>query len=437
MNPLYILWIGEQQPGAEVQQCIKAEGYSLLHTNAVTQVISLCHDYQPALVFIDSDMPQMALPDLVTLVYRKLPAAQIISMVNNDQSALASDTLQSGAIDYLLKPFFTSQLKTSIRNATAMSKGLKDLVAVSHASRQILQLANRAAQTEASVLILGESGTGKERLAQFIHQASDRADKPFVAVNCAAIPEHMLEAMLFGYNKGAFTGAVSQQMGKFEAANGGSILLDEISELPLALQAKLLRVLQEREVERLGSNSRIKLDIRVIAASNKNLRTLVEQGVFREDLFYRLDVLPLSWPALRERRDDILPLAQFFIQKYGDGKYRLGSAAADVMLQYNWPGNVRELENVMQRALVMARGIELQIADLNLPQCHPQATAIYAGLLKQSKKNAEFDYILDVLNKCNGHRTRTAQALGVSTRALRYKLAAMREHGVDIDALAS
>lgn len=437
MKSPYVLWIEQQAPCNEVHQCICAEGYQLLHAADVTQVVSLCQDYKPALVFIDSAMVQMALPDLVALVHRKLPAAQIISMVDSNQSALASETLQSGAIDYLLKPFFASQVKTSVRNATAMSAGLKDLVAVSHASRQILQLANRAAQTEASVLILGESGTGKERLARFIHQASDRADKPFVAVNCAAIPEHMLEAMLFGHNKGAFTGAVNQQIGKFEAANGGSILLDEISELPLPLQAKLLRVLQEREVERLGSNNRIKLDIRVIAASNKNLRSQVEQGLFREDLFYRLDVLPLSWPALRERRDDILPLAEFFIKKYGNGKYRLSREAADVMLQYNWPGNVRELENVMQRALVMARGIELQVADLNLPRCHPQAAAICASLLKQSKQNAEFDYILDLLQKFNGHRTRTAEALGVSTRALRYKLAAMREHGVDIDALAS
>lgn len=437
MKSPYVLWIEQQAPCSEVHQCISAEGYQLLHAADVTQVVSLCQDYKPALVFIDSAMAQMALPDLVALVHRKLPGAQIISMVDSTQSALASETLQSGAIDYLLKPFFASQVKTSVRNATAMSEGLKDLVAVSHASRQILQLANRAAQTEASVLILGESGTGKERLARFIHQASDRADKPFVAVNCAAIPEHMLEAMLFGHNKGAFTGAVNQQIGKFEAANGGSILLDEISELPLPLQAKLLRVLQEREVERLGSNNRIKLDIRVIAASNKNLRSQVEQGLFREDLFYRLDVLPLSWPALRERRDDILPLAEFFIKKYGNGKYRLSREAADVMLQYNWPGNVRELENVMQRALVMARGVELQVADLNLPRCHPQAAAICASLLKQSKQNAEFDYILDLLQKFNGHRTRTAEALGVSTRALRYKLAAMREHGVDIDALAS
>lgn len=437
MSQAYALWIDQQQADADAKRALAAEGYQLVCCADVTEVVTLCRDFQPALVFVGSTMAQMPLPELVALLSRKLPSAQIISMVTSDQSTLASDSLQNGAIDYLVKPFFAAQLQTSVRNATAMRQGLKDLVAVSHASRQMLQLAHRAAQTQATVLILGESGTGKERLAQFIHQASERADKPFIAVNCAAIPEHMLEAMLFGHNKGAFTGAVNQQIGKFEAANGGSILLDEISELPLALQAKLLRVLQEREVERLGSNSRIKLDIRVIAASNKNLRSQVEQGLFREDLFYRLDVLPLSWPALRERRDDILPLAEFFLQKYGNGKYRLSQTAADVMQQYNWPGNVRELENVMQRALVMARGIELQVADLNLPHCHPQAAAFCASLLKQSKKNAEFDYILDVLNKFNGHRTRTAEALGVSTRALRYKLAAMREHGVDIDALAS
>jgi DNA-binding NtrC family response regulator len=247
----------------------------------------------------------------------------------------------------------------------------------------------------------------------------------------------MLEAMLFGYNKGAFTGAVSQQIGKFESANGGTLLLDEISELPLPLQAKLLRVLQERELERLGSNSKIKLDVRVIAASNKDLRQLVDQGLFRQDLFYRLDVLPLSWPALRERKDDIIPLAEFFVQKYADGKYVLSKEAKAALCQYSWPGNVRELENVVQRALVMARGIEVQAIDLNLPL--PAVTAPESASinhLKLNKKNAEFDYILGVLNQFNGHRTRAAEALGVSTRALRYKLAAMREHGVDIDAIA-
>jgi len=286
------------------------------------------------------------------------------------------------------------------------------------------------------VLLHGESGTGKEKLARYIHNVSPRRDKPYVAVNCAAIPENMLEAMLFGYNKGAFTGAVSQQIGKFESANGGTLVLDEISELPLALQAKLLRVLQERELERLGSNQKIKLDLRIITASNKDLRLLVEQGLFRQDLFYRLDVLPLSWPALRERKDDIIPLAEFFIQKYADGKYLLSKEAKQLLLQYQWPGNVRELENVVQRALVMARGIEVQAIDLNLPMVQAAPEVVSANNLKRSKKNAEFDYILGVLTQCKGHRTKAALALGVSTRALRYKLAAMREHGVDIDAVA-
>ncbi len=436
MNKDYVLWLSQLSPPQEMAACISAEGFQLLHTDQAQEVLSYCNTYQPLVIFADSNLGKMDLIDLVLLLSRRLPTAHIVSLVAKDQSELASASLQHGAIDYLLKPFMASQLKTTLRNARAMQRGLTDIVAVSQASRQILQLANRAAQTEASVLILGESGTGKEKLAQFIHQASERAAKPFVAVNCAAIPENMLEAMLFGYNKGAFTGAVAQQVGKFEAANGGTILLDEISELPLNLQAKLLRVLQERELERLGSNQRIKLDIRVIAASNKDLRTQVQQGMFREDLFYRLDVLPLSWPALRERREDILPLTEFFIQKYAQGKYTLSKAARDLLVQYNWPGNVRELENTVQRALVMARGSEIQPQDLNLPACFLPAASFCAGLLKQSKKQAEFDYILDLLNKYNGHRTKTAEALGMSTRALRYKLAAMREHGLDLDAFA-
>lgn len=416
--------------------CIEDEGYQLAYTDSVTEVLSYCSSYQPAVIFADNNLQGIELNDLVALLSRRLPKAHIVSLVTKEQSHLASSSLQNGAIDYLLKPFMASQLKTTLRNASAMLRGLTDIVAVSYASRQILQLANRVAQTDASVLILGESGTGKEKLAQFIHVASDRALKPFVAVNCAAIPETMLEAMLFGYNKGAFTGAVSQQLGKFEAANGGTLLLDEVSELPLNLQAKLLRVLQERELERLGSNQKIKLDIRVIAASNKDLRSQVQQGTFREDLFYRLDVLPLSWPALRERREDILPLTDFFINKYAKGQYTLSKAAADLLVQYNWPGNVRELENTVQRALVLARCSEIQPQDLNLPICHLPATHFCADLLKQNKKQAEFDYILDLLNKHNGHRTKTAEALGMSTRALRYKLAAMREHGLDLDAFA-
>lgn len=432
----HLLWINQLPPSAEQSACIRDEDLSLLHATDIYQAVELCNQHSPELIFVDSQQTDMQLVDMVVLLHKRLPAAQLITMVESGQSELASKTLSSGAIDYLLKPFITSQLKTCIRNASSMRKGMDDMVAVSHASQQILRLANRAAQTATSVLILGASGTGKEKLAQFIHKVSERADKPFVAVNCAAIPENMLEAMLFGHSKGAFTGAVSQQAGKFELANGGTLLLDEISELPLELQGKLLRVLQEREVERLGSHQKIALDIRIIAACNRDLRDLVEQGLFREDLYYRLDVLPLSWPALRDRRDDILPLCSHFIAKHGDSKHYLSEDACSVVLAYNWPGNVRELENVIQRALVMARGMELQVEDLGLPKCNVKAAQICASHLQENKRQAEFDYIYDLLQRFRGHRSRTAEALGMTTRALRYKLAAMREHGMDIDAIA-
>ena len=405
---------------------------------------SIC---RPKLVLVDASIPDMALSAFVSRFLRTYPDVMMLVMVDNHQGALAAEAMQAGAIDYLRKPFDGAQLDVSLRHALRLCQPLKDLVVASPASRQVLQLARRAAQTTASILIGGESGTGKEKLARFIHDSSPRADKPFVAINCAAIPENMLEAILFGYNKGAFTGAVNAQAGKFELANGGTLLLDEISELPLPLQAKLLRVLQEREVERIGSHQKIALDVRIIAASNRDLRDLVRQGLFREDLFYRLDVLPLSWPSLRERPDDILPLAQHFIARYAPHPgYQLSPDAAQVMQQYEWPGNVRELENVIQRALIMTRGLHLQPADLMLPtSIHVPSIShishvdveneVSAVGLAASKRQAEFQYVLDTLKRFDGHRTRTAEALGLTTRALRYKLAAMREQGIDIDHL--
>jgi len=437
MSQRYLLWISEQQPTSEIQQVVFAENFKFLHTNSISDAVSHCLISKPELVFVDADTQQLELVELVKLLRKTCPTSQIVTLVDSSQSEIASKTINAGgAVDYLLKPFFAEQLKKTIRNTDSMKHGFEDLIAVSTKSQQVLRLANRAAQTAAGVLITGESGTGKEKLAHFIHKASERRDKPFIAVNCAAIPENMLEAMLFGFNKGAFTGAVNAQPGKFELANGGTILLDEITELPLELQAKLLRVLQEREVERLGSHQKISLDIRIIAASNRVLREQVEQGAFREDLFYRLDVLPLSWPALRDRIDDIIPLAHHFIKKYGSSEFHISKQAEDVMLCYNWPGNVREIENVIQRALVMARGVEIQVEDLNLPECSPVAVDFCASQLKENKKQAEFDYIYSLLSRFKGHRTQTAQALGVTTRALRYKIAAMRECGIDIDAIA-
>ncbi len=425
--------------------------------------VSLFHEVQqlmaapatPKLVVFDVECAADEAIQFIRHYHQKHPLTPIVVMVNAQQSRLASEALQAGAIDYLQKPFTDSQFSRVIADCLLLQQPQQNLIAHSAVSHKVLQLARRVAYTNATVLITGESGTGKERLAQFIHEKSPRAQAPFIAVNCAAIPETILEAMLFGVNKGAYTGASKSQPGKFEQANGGTLLLDEIGEIPLNLQAKLLRVLQEREVERLGSNEKIRLDIRVIAATNQDLRQQVAEGAFRQDLFYRLDVLPMSWPALRERKEDIIPLAKHFLKKYApDCDYELGREAQRMLLQYRWPGNIRELENVMQRALILAKSQILQVHDLQLKDDLTQAllppytesapvsltlptTPAPVSSLANSRQQAEFQFVLDMLHRCNGHRTRTAAALGMTTRALRYKLAAMRQNGIDIDCLAT
>lgn len=390
----------------------------------------------PQLVLVDGALGA-GLGHYVSQLRKKYPDLPVLTLVAHDQCDIASDAMNGGAIDYLLKPFSAEQLLAIVQYCISLNKPIPNMVVASNASRQVLLLAKKAARTSASILIHGESGTGKELLSRYIHEQSDRAGHPFVAVNCAAIPETMLESTLFGFSKGAFTGATQAQIGKFELADGGTLVLDEISEMPLPLQAKLLRVLQEREVERLGSNRRIKLNVRIIAATNKDLRDEVAAGRFREDLFYRLDVLPLRWPPLRERPEDILPMARHFMQKHAQQarNFELLPEAAQALLSYSWPGNVRELENVIQRALILARGIVLQPEDLMLPGHQMRHIEPQGATLKTSKKFAEFQHVLDTLRRFNGHRQHTAEALGVTTRALRYKLAAMREQGIDINQL--
>lgn len=414
-------------------------GLSPSVVTSATELMRVAH--APTVLLLDAGASLGPLGPLVAEWHRRHPACMTLVLVEPHQSREASEALRLGAVDYLHKPFGVPQLRRLLGDLLSLLSPHSDLVVSSNEARKVIQLARRAASTTASVLITGESGTGKERLARFIHEHSDRGQGPFVAINCAAIPENMIEAMLFGFVKGAYTGAVQGQCGKFELAQGGTLLLDEIGELSLAMQAKLLRVLQEREVERLGSHHKVALDVRVIAASNRDLRSMVATGAFRQDLFYRLDVLPLSWPALRERPADILPLAQHFIDKYAPGGgYRLATTAAQQMLAYAWPGNVRELENVIQRALILSRGLTLLPEDLRLPEGQPGGTVPMVApdvqaSLQASKKQAEFQCVLETLRRFHGHRTRTAEALGMTTRALRYKLAAMREEGIDIDRL--
>ncbi len=325
-----------------------------------------------------------------------------------------------------------------------------DPVACDAASLQLLELARRVARSECTVLIAGESGTGKEVLARFIHRQSPRQQGVFVAVNCAAIPEHMLEALLFGWERGAFTGAHSAHPGKFEQAQGGTLLLDEISELPLALQAKLLRVLQEHEVERLGARAPIALNVRLLATTNRRLREEVAAGRFREDLYYRLNVFPLAISALRSRRADILPLAMRLLASLcrpGARIPALSAAAGQRLLAYSWPGNVRELENVMQRALVLCEGAVIECEHVSFEPADSSAelaaapaaapAAVVNGDLAQTRAAAEYELILDTLRRSGSSRERVAERLGISPRTLRYKLARMRAAGIGLALIGS
>ena len=340
-------------------------------------------------------------------------------------------------------------------------------VASAASSQRLLELARRVAASDCTVLIVGESGTGKEVLARFIHRVSTRSAGPFVGVNCAAIPENMLEAILFGYERGAFTGAHTAHPGKFEQAQGGTLLLDEITEMPLGLQAKLLRVLQEREVERLGGRTPIPLELRVLATTNRRLREEVAAGRFREDLYYRLNVFPLGLAPLRQRRDDILPLAMQLLgsrSRPGEPIPALGADAAQLLLTYPWPGNVRELDNLLQRALILINGpvisaehIQFEPAPevpLNAPPvaeavrevaaCASPATVLAqaapaaddaSGSLADSLGQVERNVILDALRAGTSTRREIAERLGISPRTLRYKLARLRAAGVDVPAV--
>jgi len=324
-----------------------------------------------------------------------------------------------------------------------------ELVACAASSQRLADLARRVAASDCTVLIVGESGTGKEVLARFIHRNSTRAGKPFVAVNCAAIPETMLEAMLFGYERGAFTGAQTTHAGKFEQAQGGTLLLDEVTEMPLGLQAKLLRVLQEREVERLGGRTPISLDVRVLATTNRRLREEVSAGRFREDLYYRLNVFPLVIAPLSMRRDDVLPLAMQLLAarcRPGERIPALSADAAHLLLTYNWPGNVRELDNLLQRALILVNGPvigpeHIQFELLNealVPVQTPVASEAPRNLagsssLASTLGEAEKDLILEALRSGHGRRE-VAERLGISPRTLRHKLARLREAGVEVPA---
>ncbi|BAP44174.1 sigma-54-dependent DNA-binding response regulator FleR [Pseudomonas sp. StFLB209] len=413
-----------------------------------------------SLVVSDVNMPGMDGHQLLAALRERHPHLPVLLMTAHGAVERAVDAMRQGAVDYLVKPFEPGALLALVAKHALGSIGPAEHdgpVAIEPASQQLLELAARVARSDSTVLISGESGTGKEVLARFIHLQSPRAAKPFIAINCAAIPDNMLEATLFGHEKGSFTGAIAAQAGKFELAEGGTILLDEISEMPMGLQAKLLRVLQEREVERVGARKPISLDIRVLATTNRDLAGEVAAGRFREDLFYRLSVFPLAWQPLRQRTADILPLAERLLSKHvkkmKHAPVRLSEEARACLVAYAWPGNVRELDNALQRALILQQGGLIQARDfclvgpvtfaaeppapagaLPVVGADLSAGAEAVGALGEDLRRREFQLIIDTLRSERGRRKEAAERLGISPRTLRYKLAQMRDAGMDVEA---
>ena len=440
---------------------LEGEGCQVSVADEVKQ-LPLTGQKRPDVVIFWPETESCTCESSLAAVLQQLPGVPVVVVSPHADRQQALAMISAGAADYLVCPVDRKVLIAKL-NQLRSAVETDGFIAYSPSTHHTAQLASRAAVTNAAILIGGESGTGKEVLARFVHQNSPRANGPFVAVNCAAIPESMLESILFGHEKGAFTGAVSRHAGKFEQASGGTLFLDEVAEMPLEQQAKLLRVLQEKEIERLGGTVSVKVDIRVISATNRDLSECVKQGRFREDLYYRLNVFPLHLNPLRERNEDILPLAKFFLRRSCGQACQpapeLSPEAADALKSYHWPGNIRELENVMQRACVLKRSWVVMPEDLMLPgqelNIEAAGSANVVGIEAYTQRNAvtghtsdevdrypgparkqqEWQHVLEVLKRHGGHRSRSAEELGMTTRMLRYKLAQLRESGINVDSI--
>jgi two-component system response regulator FlrC len=440
-----------------MNETLKRDGLSIATASSGVEAMARLKDTQFRLIITDLRMPPVTGIDLLREAKASSPRTQVVLVTAHGTVTNAVEAMKLGAFDYLLKPFSSGELREVVRRAIRQEDGFLTvrksqqtfpIITQDPEMLNTLELAEQAARGKSTVLIQAESGTGKELVARWIHQASPRNDSAFVAVNCAALPENLLEAELFGHEKGAFTGALTQKPGKFELANHGTILLDEIGEMVPLLQAKLLRVLQEQEVDRVGGSRPIAIDVRVIATTNKDLAAMVKQGTFREDLYYRLNVIPLSIPPLRKRKGDIVLLARHFSEVYGlqSGKRKeLAPATINVLTDHEWRGNARELENVIQRAMALSTNVTIYPQDLFLPAervlCNvasgcesnedptgggvPPSNGLQSSLdLKAgfSMSAMEEKLIHLTLAETGGNRTRAAQLLGISLRTLRNKL---------------
>ncbi|WP_022942382.1 sigma-54-dependent transcriptional regulator [Psychromonas hadalis] len=432
-------------------------GYHCSEVDSGEAALIMLNQQKFDMVISDIQMGGMSGLTLQQNIKDKYPSLPVLLMTAYATINDAVNAMRDGAIDYLAKPFSPEVLLNQVSRYVPVNKVESCTPIYGDKSTEMMfKMADKVAQSDATVMITGPSGCGKEVLSRYLHDKSPRSEQAFIAINCGAIPDTMLESTLFGYEKGAFTGAIQACPGKFEQAQNGTILLDEITEMPLELQVKLLRVLQEREVERLGSRKTIKLNIRVIATSNRDLKKAVAAGTFREDLYYRLNVFPLQWLALNKRKGDILPLAEHLLARHALAQSQaiplLTESAKKILLAYPWPGNVRELDNVMQRAMILCDGQKIDESSLILEDIQFEHMCIEPeviepiekvqisevqseqAVLGKGLKDQEQKIILDALQSCSGKRKDVAELLGISPRTLRYKLARMKDQGIALPA---
>lgn len=428
---------------------LKKEGFEVATASDGLNALEILKEEDCAVVITDLKMPNLDGMELLSRVVKHYPSTPVIIITAHGTIATAVDALKRGAFDYITKPFEQEELKNVIHKAIkthhlnaaevylSPEEAARDgLMGVSESIRVVYDTVRQVAPTTTTVFITGETGTGKELIAGAIHRHSPRAHNTFVKINCAAIAENLMESELFGYEKGAYTGAVVTKPGKFELAHRGTLFLDEVGELPKDMQVKLLRVIQQQEFERVGGLRTIKVDVRLVTATNRNLFQDVKEGKFREDLFYRLNVFPISIPPLRSRREDVLPLTEFFIgkfnSKFGKSVKRIDSLIQDLFVAYDWPGNVRELENILERMVLMAKEDIIAFdsipedmkssLSLSTSQQMDSQTKPFRGMVKEQKEEIERQVIIRVLNECGGNVTKAAAQLGLSRKGLQLKM---------------
>ncbi|HET6514217.1 MAG TPA: sigma-54 dependent transcriptional regulator [Thermodesulfovibrionales bacterium] len=405
-----------------LREAIQRLGHRVTVCEAASDALAKLQQAGFSLVVTDMKMPKMDGLKFLKEVRRRIGNLPVLVITGFGTIENAVETMKEGATDYLMKPFSFDTLEKAIDSIMARSRYEKGILTANLEMQKIVVLAANLAGSDITVLIQGESGTGKELLARYIHRMSRRAEKPFIAVNCAAIPDNLLESELFGHEKGAFTGATDRKKGRFELADGGTLLLDEIGEMSIMLQAKLLRVLQEREIDRVGGKETVPVDVRVIATTNRDLYNECMEGRFREDLYYRLNVFPIKVPPLRERPDDIIFLASHFVEKFsvfaGRDPKNFSDEAIDLLMNGYWRGNIRELENVIQRAVFLSSGEVIEARDLMLDNVGSAARTAVNGKIRDMEK----ELIMQTLKDVDGNKTKAAKILGVSVRTIRNKL---------------